>query len=310
MSTRQIAVASLRFDGPRFEDNALDVECVGELLAYKRLVMECAKELWRRARPARERLPKGFEDRLTLKFAEVKPGSAIVPLQRVYAKDAPQLGFDDGFDDEFDHAAALIDEAIAAAAADRRLPTEFPKNVIPLFRDFGQSLRSSETLFLQARNRSVEAPYNAIARSRLANWSEVTFEDAVDVVGEVNMANVRGGAFELIIAPESPPVKGKFPDTQEAEVLDALHAHKTARLRVRGIAEYTLEDKQLRKFVRVDSVELDETDQRRKYTGNVKPIWQTLVEIGESAPDDAWSRVPTDLSKRLDHYLYSDDEAD
>ena len=211
MSTPTVPLASLRFDGERFADHALDIDCVGELTAYKRLVMECAKELWRRAHPDYERLPKGFEEKLTLRFSEVIPGSAVVPLRRLATQEQSPLDFDD----EFDRAAALIDEAIVAADADELLPAALPRSVIPLFRDFGRSLRDSETLFVQSRHRATAAPYTAKARLRLADWTEATYEDVVDAIGEVNMANVRGGTFELTVAPGQPPVKGKFTEPQD-----------------------------------------------------------------------------------------------
>ena len=300
MSTPTIPLASLRFDGKRFADHALDVDCVGELSAYKRLVMECAKELWRRANPDYERLPKGFEEKLTLRFAEVNPGSAVVPLRRV----ALQLDFDD----EFDQAAALIDDAIAAADADELLPPALPRNVIPFFRDFGRSLREAETLFVQSRHRSTAAPYTAKARQILADWTEATYEDVVDAVGEVNMANVRGGAFELPVVPGQPPVKGKFSEAQEAEVLTALQSHATTRLHVKGVGEFSQADRQLRKLLRVDSVAAATTTEPA-YVEGIKPIWETLAELGASVPDEVWEKVPTDLAKRLDHYLYSSNEA-
>jgi hypothetical protein len=304
MSTPTIPLASLRFDGERFEDHSLDVDCVGELAAYKKLVMECAKELWRRAHPDYERLPRGFEDRLALRFSEVAPGSAVIPLRRVVMEDPPPLDFDD----EFDQAAALVDDAIAAADGDELLPTAFPRNVIPLFREFGKSLRESETLFLQSRHRTTPAPYTAKARQRLADWTEATYEDVVDVVGEVSMANVRGGAFELSIAPGQAPVKGKFTEAQEAEVLNALQAHATTRLRVRGVGEFSQVDRQLRKLLRVDSATMA-ASVTPEFVEGVKPIWETLAEMGEAVPDEVWEKVPTDLGKRLDHYLYSSDEA-
>ncbi|MGI9026524.1 MAG: hypothetical protein ACR2GP_13290 [Burkholderiaceae bacterium] len=306
MSTPTIPLASLRFDGERFENHSLDVDCVGELTAYKRLVMECAKELWRRANPEYERLPKGFEESLTLQFDEVASGSAVIPLRRVLVQQQPALDF---ADDEFDQAAALIDDAIAAADSDNLLPAAFPRNVIPLFRDFGRSLRDSETLYVQSRQRSTAAPYTAKARQQLADWTEATYEDAVDVVGEVCMANVRGGAFEVTVAVGQPAVKGKFSEAQEAEVLNALQSHATTRLRVRGMGEFAQSDRQLRKLVRVDSVSAASM-QEPEFVDGPKPIWETLTEIGASIPDGVWAQVPTDLSKRLDHYLYSSNEAD
>ena len=304
MRTPTIPLASLRFDGERFADNALDVDCVGELAAYKRLVMECAKELWRREHPDYERLPKGFEDRLTLRFTEVTPGSAVVPLRRVVIQEQPALDFDD----EFDRAAALIDDAIMAADGDQLMPASLPRNVIPLFRDFGRSLFDSETLFVQSRHRAVSAPYTAKARKRLAEWTEATYEDVVDATGEVNMANVRGGAFELTLLAGQPPVKGKFTEAQEVEVLNALQSHATTRLRVRGIGEFAQTDRQLRKLLRVDFVAAA-TNAEPAFVEGIRPIWETLAELGASVPDEVWDKVPTDLARRLDHYLYSSNEA-
>jgi hypothetical protein len=211
------------------------------------------------------------------------------------------------FDDEFDEAAELINAAIFAAHQDQLLPAEFPRNVIPLFRDFGKSLRESEILFVQARNRESAAPYTAKARGCLAKWTEATFEDLADVTGEVSMANIRGGTFELAVN-AGPLVRGKFSETQEAEVLDALRAHKTAQLRVRGVGEFSITDRQLRKFISIDMATLV-SPASPEFVENVKPIWETIAEMGASVPEEVWSQVPSDLGKRLDHYLYSNGES-
>ena len=34
------------------------------------------------------------------------------------------------------------------------------------------------------------------------------------------------------------------------------------------------------------------------------PIWEVAAEIAGTVPDEVWKRVPTDLSKHLDNYLY------
>ncbi len=34
------------------------------------------------------------------------------------------------------------------------------------------------------------------------------------------------------------------------------------------------------------------------------PVWQSVIELGESLPPEVWDAVPTDLSANLDHYLY------
>ena len=77
-----IDLASLRFDGERFAGHALDVECTQELVAYRRIILECAKALWRRKHVDRERLPARFEDSFRLQFDRLEEGSTRVPLRQ------------------------------------------------------------------------------------------------------------------------------------------------------------------------------------------------------------------------------------
>ncbi len=41
-----------------------------------------------------------------------------------------------------------------------------------------------------------------------------------------------------------------------------------------------------------------------EYDPTARPIWEEVLEIGASIPPEEWDKVPTDLSKNLDHYLY------
>lgn len=291
-------LATLRFAGSRFEAHALDIECTQELLAYRTLVLECAKELWHRDHPDRVNLPKRFEDGLRLEFDRVVPGSAALPLRRV--RETTQGVLD--FDDEFDEAAALIDAAIAAAGRDELLPEALPSNVVPLFGKFGTTLRPDETLFVRARRSVAEAEYNALARQRLAQWVGPTFEDAVDMVGEVRMANVGPGAFKLQLPEGGPLVDGRFDPAHETIVLEALKNHRSAQLRVVGIAEFTTRDRQMRRMLRVDHIEM--SPKESPYDDRARPIWEELAAIGKSAPPGTWQAVPDDLSTRIDEVVY------
>src|SRR5205085_3929194 len=35
---------------------------------------------------------------------------------------------------------------------------------------------------------------------------------------------------------------------------------------------------------------------------DTRPLWQKIVDIGQSIPLEEWARVPRDASKHLDHY--------
>lgn len=299
-----IDLATLRFEGKRFEGHALDVDCTQELIAYRNLVLACAKELWHRKNPDRVRLPKRFEEGFRLQFNRLEDGSAAVPLQRVRVADQTELDF--GNLDEFDEAADLIDAAVAAANDDSLLPDGLPSSVIPLFGDFGKSLRADEVLFTRSRHATAEAAYTAKARKRLAEWVGPTYEDALDVVGEVRMANVGPGTFSLQLDGTDLLVSGRFTSEQESEVLEALRNHRSMRLRVHGVAEFSTRDGQMKRFLRVDRV-APAVSAPPEFDDTAAPIWEQLVAIGESAPNGAWDSVPADLSMRIDEIVYRKD---
>ena len=274
------------------------------MVAYRTLVLECAKELWRRKNPDRLRLPKGFEDGFRLEFDRVESGPAVIPLRRV--RDVVQGELDLG--DDFDDAAALIDAAITAADRDDLLPERLPANVIPLFRDFGGSLRADEVLFTKARHCGQEAPYTARARARLAEWVGPTYEDTVDLVGEVRMANLGPGAFRRQLADTGILVDGRFDANQEALVLDALKNHRSVRLRVNGTAEFSTRDRQIKRLTRIEDVSVAPSDEGT-FDDTAPPIWEQLAAIGKQAPAGTWETVPDELSMRLDEIVYGQGES-
>ena len=113
-------LAILRFEGDRFSAHTLDVDVTRELISYKRLVLECAKQLWRRRNPGRMRLPRGFEEGFSLVFSEIRDGSAGVPLKRRIEREDDELALT--HEDEFADAARLVDEVIEAVGAGAPLP--------------------------------------------------------------------------------------------------------------------------------------------------------------------------------------------
>src|SRR5207248_929919 len=73
-------VARLTFKVKRFEDHALDVDAMPEIVQCRRIVLETAKVVWRKEHPDRERLPKQYEDGIRFFVSGFTAGSAIVPL--------------------------------------------------------------------------------------------------------------------------------------------------------------------------------------------------------------------------------------
>ena len=239
-----------------------------------------------------------------MQFDEVGDGSAAIPLRRIKPTDQAEL--DLGILDEFDEAAQLVDAAIVAANSDQLLPAALPGNVIPLFREFGKTLRVDEVLYTKARHSSAESAYTENARKRLSEWVSPAYEDVIDVTGEVFMAQVGkvgNGNFSMVIAENGMPVNGRFTADQEAQVLEALRNHRVVRLRVKGVGEFETHNRVLKRIVRVDETSQPETSVT--FDESATPIWDQLSAIGEAAAaQGAWDDIPADLSKRIDEIVY------
>lgn len=44
--------------------------------------------------------------------------------------------------------------------------------------------------------------------------------------------------------------------------------------------------------------------QERSPTSDTQPIWERIADISAQVPDEEWEKLPKDLSKNVDHYLY------
>jgi hypothetical protein len=126
-------------------------------------------------------------------------------------------------------------------------------------------------------------------------------QELIDISGEVRAADLDGNKFTIKISPES-RISGRFNSDQEKKVTLALREHDRRRLRVKGKGKFSPEGK----LIQISEIQelILETEGQDDYDPNAKPIWQIASEIGASIPKEEWAKVPADLSKNLDHYLY------
>ena len=296
VSRKQVAV--LRFNGPRFEDHGLDVGVLSEIVAYKRLLQETAKEIWRRKHPKRVRLPKKFDAEITLKSLNLEPGSTGVPLMReMPLAQVPQLV---SLEDELDEAAVLLEEGIRAAGESESVATQLPRNIIPLFEELGKTLREDEFLLISAGTRDETARYDRPVKERILAWATSSYTDLVDLTGEVRATDLDGLKFTLRLQ-DGRKVAGRFKPEHETLVLKALGEHFSRRMRVKGVGDFASEDGTLKQIVNIDQLELIGPELASEED---IPIWERLAAIGAAVPGDAWNDVPTDLSANVDRYLY------
>jgi hypothetical protein len=295
-------LAKLTFAGPNYADNGLEIDDLSELQAYKKLLVETAKELRKRRNPERARVQKGWIDSIAIKFYGIQAGSAVVALKREVECPDDQMAMDLDTPDEFDDAAEILQDSIAAASADQTLPESLPKNVIPLFESFGKGLEDGNHITVQARRRERAAIYTREVQEKLATWLEPTYLDIVDQTGEVRATDLDGGRFTLRLEDGS-KAEGRFTPEQEAKITDALKDHASRRLRVIGRGEYFSGTAKLKRIIETPDISLVPIGEMG-YDDSVMPIWDVVSAIGSEIPVEAWETVPSDLAENLDHYLY------
>ena len=296
-SRRPITV--LRFDGPRFEDHGLDVDVLPEIVAYKKLLQETAKEIWRREHPGRQRLPKNFDTDISLKFFGLEAGSTCVPLVR---GETSMRGDQFPLLDELEVAAHLLVDTIRAGCEAENAPRELPRGVISLFSQLGNTLRPDEKLFVTTHTtESAPACFDQRSKAKILEWAAVPYSDSIDLSGEVRGTDLDGLRFTLRLQ-DGRKVPGRFRPEHEQLVLEGLGEHSSQHVRVQGIGEFDPADGVLREIVSVHEMELIGSSEELPPASVA--IWDQLASIGRSVPNEAWRDVPTDLASNVDKYRY------
>lgn len=292
-------VVRLAFKGERFEGHALDLNALGELGQFQKIVAETAKALWRAANPGRERLPIRFEERTRLCLRRIEEGSAVAPLE-VFIDEPEQGELFERETREVDDAIALAQDVFRAVERDEPLPERFPRALVSDYERWGQGLAEDEAIEVTVRGRQ-PAHLTASSRSRLAAFAEASHEDHVNITGEVLEADIRRGRFQTWLD-ENTFATVTFSPQQENEVTNALRDHRTVRLQVKGRGEFSSQGKLLR-VTQVEELRLEPLGEP-EYDPTARPIEDVLAELAEEVPQEDWDRLPPDLTDNLDHHLY------
>jgi Lon protease-like protein len=292
-------VVRLAFRGQRFEDHALDLNALGELSQFQKMVAETAEALWRTAHPDRERLPPHFEERTRLCLRRIEEGSAVAPLE-VLVEEPEQRELFEPEAAEIDQAIALAHEVFQAVEKDAPLPESLPKSLVSEYQQWGQRLAEDEAIELITVGKT-PARVTAAARLRLAAFADTSHEDRVDITGEVLEADIRLRHFQVWLN-EKVCVKVDFSPEQEDLVTSALRDHRTLGLRIIGRGEVSPQGTLLR-VTQVAELRLQPLGEV-PYDANARPIEDVLAELAGEVPQEDWKRLPPDLTENLDQYLY------
>jgi len=262
---------TLVFRGGRFHEAAMPLEALPELSAYRDLVLAVAKTIYQRENPERQRLPKGFEAGFRLVLERVEAGSAVPVISRV-ADDLPMPGLFpvEPANDWFASARDLVEEGIRAAGDGRPLPAGLGKDILVRFNAFGRTLRDDESIVVAQPGTRNGATYNRPVRRKLILQAQTTYEDEVDLLGEVRAADKDADGFVLRTA-EGRKLEVRTPPLFFPLALRSLN--DAALVRVRGTGLYDADATLLRVTMATDVSLAEEGDEQ------TRPGCQTSVEV-------------------------------
>ena len=268
---------TLIFRGQRFEKAAMPLEALPELSAYRELVLAVAKQLFQLANRDRQRLPKGFEAGFRLLLSRVDEGSAIPVISRV--SDAPagmKLFPDTAAPDWFEQARDLVEGGIAAAASGKPLPGALTKEILARFNAFGRTLRQDESIVVARPGTRDGAVYDRAVRRHLVLQAQATYEDEVDLLGEVRAADKDAEGFSLRTA------DGRKLDVHIPPLFFQLALRSlgdSALVRVRGTGLYD-ENARLLKVTMASDVSLAEEGEEQTRPGCPTPVDAQIESLG------------------------------
>lgn len=300
MSEKRRKLITHTFRGHRFDDHGLDLDVLPDLVQYKKLLVDLAKELWRRKHADRKNLPKNFEDSLALKFYELLDNCVSVPLERLITVDDEALPFDP-LPDELDEAVELLTQTIDAAQKDQPVPEGFPRDLLNRFDEYGKTLREDEYIEQTSAASGKSARFDGVVRDRLTQRAAAAYQDSVDIQGVVAMARWTKPRMAIQLADER-EVEATFRSDQEDVITTALKEHKTARIRVRGRGQFN-GDGNLQRIIEVTDVLLL-PEGEMPFDAGAKPIWEAFEEILAQVPPEELSKLPADAAENHDFYTY------
>jgi hypothetical protein len=297
MKGRWIEVVKLTFKGKRFEDHALDVNALSEIIRFKKIVSETAKVLWREAN-RKEKLPKHFENRTKLYLRRIEPGSAVVPLETFY-EEKEQLFEQEPV--ELKEAVELAHKTILAVDQDKPLPENFPKSLLPDFERWGEDLAEDETIEIIPPGKE-PARLTPKAHLRLVTFAEMPYEAEAEIEGEVLAADIRLGRCQLWLD-ERTGIAVNFTPELEDSVTSALKDHNTCHLYIKGKGEYSPQGK-LQRIIEIAECLIKPVSEPTLLNLMAPPIEEILSDLANEIPKEEWDKLPSDLTDNLDHYLY------
>lgn len=249
-----------RLVGPRFEDDGIPLDMLGDLSAIPPLLVAVAKQRYLEDHPDRKRSPKGFVEKVSLRITGIDKGSAV-PVIELFTEDdqygLPEFSKDVG--EYFRIARNETIDAIGAASSNENISLS-PK-FLKYFESIGKNLRDGEYIDFGESSRKKSAILNRDTRMRLvfaSRSNEIT--EPVRIRAYVPEMGKRSMSFELPLI-NGEKIPANLSEQHYDAVLESLNAYQSdEKILIGGIGKYD-HHRNLKKIESIDDITaLDDLD--------------------------------------------------
>ena len=227
-----------RFTGERFRANTLPLSLLRDLEALQGIILEIAKDEFRRANPNRQRTSRGFSEGLTLHLVGSREGSYVAQIGRVI--DSTVLP---GLDPRTQAARAACDrfvETIAHAQdSTQGASIPLPSGAWSYVERFGRGLHDGEAIDLVRRQGStVQFTRELRRRLLLTRPGAQMLTDEVELVVKLGDVRPKDQSITIEVA-DGRSVSATVTDQQLEELSDVrVGEFGTSWLRVSGVGSF------------------------------------------------------------------------
>ncbi len=294
MSAQYKEIVRLTFRGERFEDHALDISALDELKRFQSIFRATARDAWLQGNPERKRVPRNFEQSMTLLLRNIEQGSTVVPLE---IRTQPDLF--GAVPPEATKAIQTVGEVYSSAHARELPPMGLRRPLLREYARLGESLAEDESIHVSNGGTREPVRVDREACDWLATFDDQPYADSVELTGHVVAVDTRNKRFVVSTALYG-DVSAALSDDNEATVMEALGNRGTTGVRLRGTGSFSPNGK----LQELDLVEGVTTEQRERPTRTPSEAIDDLTrrvdaEMGGTPRDADLSGLSADIDEEL-----------
>lgn len=190
-------IAAMRLSGARFNPEGMPADSLVEVAAFEDILRSLVRLYWFDRHPGRKRMPKGYDNEITLRLTAIGEGSAVPVLEYASTLRADDMFGPYEIKQDYERAVSAVGDFITYGFTDKgQIPADIRRLPANKVKKFGQTMQKGEAIQVSATEPaewdSVTC-YTPAARSHALVGLLGSFTQRVTVEGQVIDFNVATG---------------------------------------------------------------------------------------------------------------------